>query len=69
MMHAITKEFIQKVMRQLPGVPMPRIIVRMFDNCDQSTPEKEAKQAAEFTREPVAIVSRDGELLAYYIPD
>jgi PHD/YefM family antitoxin component YafN of YafNO toxin-antitoxin module len=39
----------------------------MFD--DPSTSEKEAKQAAEFVREPVAIVSREGKLLAYYIPE
>jgi hypothetical protein len=63
----VDKEFIQKVMRQLPGVPEPRIVVRMFD--DPSTSEKEAKQVAEFTREPVAIVSREGKLLAYYIPE
>ena len=65
-MHAIDEAFVRKVMDQLPGVPEPRIVVRMFD--DPSTSEREAKQVAEFIREPVAIVSRDGKLLAYYIP-
>jgi hypothetical protein len=64
---AIDEKFIRTVMRQLPGLPEPRIIVRMFD--DPSTSEKEAKQVAEFVRKPVAIVSRDGKLLAYYIPE
>jgi hypothetical protein len=69
-MHANTKEFIQKVMRQLPGVPEPRILVRLPGTVvvPGSTPEQDAKQAAEHFQEPVAIASKDGELLAYHVP-
>jgi hypothetical protein len=68
-MHPNTKQFIQKVMSQLPGVPEPRILVRLPGFPANGTPEEDAKQAAEHFQEPVAIASKDGELLAYHIPD
>jgi hypothetical protein len=70
-MHLNRKRFIQKVMSQLPGVPEPRILVRLpgFIVAPDTTPEEDAKHAAEQLQEPVAIASPDGELLAYHIPD
>jgi hypothetical protein len=64
------EQFIQKVMRQLPGVPEPRILVRLPGMlvAPGSSPEQDAKQAAEHFQEPVAIASKDGELLAYHVP-
>jgi hypothetical protein len=68
-MHPNTKAFIQKVMSQLPGVPEPRILVRLPGfSTHGSTPKEDAKQAAEHFQEPVAIASKDGELLAYHVP-
>jgi len=69
-MHANTKKFIQKVMSQLPGVPEPRILVRLPGTIvmPNTTPEQDAQRAAEHFQEPVAIASKDGELLAYHVP-
>jgi hypothetical protein len=42
-MHANTKKFIRKVMSQLPGVPEPRILVRLPGFAiHNTTPEQEA---------------------------
>jgi hypothetical protein len=60
------EELIQTVMRQLPGVPEPRIMVQLL--AGRRTPEQEAELAAEEYQEPVAIASMDGRLLAYRIP-
>ena len=61
--------FVQKIMRQLPGVPEPLILARLPGTTvlPNSTPEQDAKTAAEHFQEPVAIVSADGELLAYHV--
>jgi hypothetical protein len=59
-------EFIQTVMRQLPGVPEPRIMVELL--AGRYTPEQCAEAAAEEYQEPVAIVAMDGRVLAYRIP-
>jgi hypothetical protein len=70
-MHPNKKEFIQKIMSQLPGVPEPLILVRLPGtiNVSDNTPEQDAQQTAECLQEPVAIASSDGELLAYHIPE
>jgi hypothetical protein len=69
-MHSNEKKLVQKIMSQLPGVPEPRILVRLPGTAvvPNTTPEQDAKQAAEHFQEPVAIASPDGELLAYHIP-
>jgi len=69
-MHANRKKFIRKVMLQLPGVPEPLILARLPGTTvmPNSTPEQDAKTAAEHFQKPVAIVSADGELLAYHVP-
>jgi hypothetical protein len=69
-MHANTKKFIRKVMRQLPGVPEPLILARLPGTTvmPNSTPDQDAKTAAEHFQEPVAIASAGGELLAYHVP-
>lgn len=60
------KQFMQRVMSQLPGVPEPRIIARLM--AGTRPVEEEAQAAAEHYQEPVAVVSMDGQLLAYRIP-
>ena len=59
--------FVLKVMRQLPGVAEPRIMVHL-DPRSVTSPEQDAQTAAEHFQEPVAIASMDGRLLAYRVP-
>jgi hypothetical protein len=62
-------QIIQKVRSKLPGLPEPRILIRVPGTVVRGTPQEDAKTAAEHFNEPVAIASADGELLAYCIPD
>jgi hypothetical protein len=61
------KEFIRRVMRQLPGLDEPRILVRFADHF--ATPEQDAETAAEYFQEPAAVASMNGRLLAYRVPE
>jgi hypothetical protein len=42
----MAKKFIQKIMRQLPGVLTPEILVRLNSSSVGATPQQDAKNAA-----------------------
>jgi hypothetical protein len=62
----LTDEFITKVMRQLPGLPEPRIITLLV--CSKPSFEHDAQVFANEYNEPVALVDMNGRLLAYRVP-
>jgi hypothetical protein len=62
------EEFLRKVMKQLPGMPEPRIMVQAPGTFRTVSIEQDAESAAQHFQEPVAIVSPDGRVLAYRVP-
>jgi hypothetical protein len=59
-------DFIATVMKQLPGLPEPRIEVLI--NTPKHSVELDAQHLADEHAEPVAIVDEQGKLLAYRMP-
>jgi hypothetical protein len=60
------QSLIDKVMRRLPGLPVPRIMV-LLDTPKQPVAD-DAQRLANEHREPVAICDTEGQLLAYRMP-
>jgi hypothetical protein len=60
-------DFAAEVMRQLPGLPQPRIIILLMP--PKHPVELDAQNLANEHGEPVAIVDMEAKLLAYRAPE
>jgi hypothetical protein len=60
------RKLIAEILRQLPGLPQPRIIVLL--NTPKHPVEDDAQHFANEHAEPVAVVDMEGQLLAYREP-
>jgi hypothetical protein len=63
---AAEQDFLAKVMRRLPGLPEPHIVVLL--NTPRHPVGDDAQRLANERGEPVAIVNTEVELLAYRMP-
>ena len=60
-------DFTREVMRQLPGLPEPRIVILLMP--PRHPVELDAQNLANEHGEPVAIVDMEAKLLAYRVPE